>query len=255
MENPKLKRTHVAWTVSWLVLVAGVIATNFVFGEQAFYWVLGVLSLAWTLIHLAVMARTGNTIYLVTAPYFLFMGLTFLPPLQDHSLRLVFAIGAASLLVPFFWVLTTKRINWRYREILELAAKPVKDTANGFTARPYPAGQTEHTAAEIRSFSQFLLKHVIAYPVYEDGRVILVIPRYMFVWLFGLRRDYTEETHVAFDDSGEMSVRISEKDYRTYKDELTFDQLCASLAGLFVGFLESHRTGRSREIIATLNSV
>ena len=45
MPSPKLKRTHVAWTVFWLILAVGIIANRFLFGEQAFYWALSALSL------------------------------------------------------------------------------------------------------------------------------------------------------------------------------------------------------------------
>ena len=62
-------------------------------------------------------------------------------------------------------------------------------------------------------------------------------------------------TYVSFDSDGTVEVNISEKDYRKYKDEYTFDQLCASLGDLFTGFLELFKENKSGEIITRLNSI
>ena len=67
------------------------------------------------------------------------------------------------------------------------------------------------------------------------------------------RKNYTDSTYVLFEEDGKVEVNISEKDYKKYKDELTFDQLCASLGNMFIEFLNLFRENNSGEIIKRLN--
>jgi hypothetical protein len=255
MTRKKLKVTHRGLIIFTLILVAALIAARIIYGEKGLNWGLAGANLFWTLLHFVVMIRTRNAVYIITVSYFLFAGLTFLPLLSANPLHLIFAIIAAVFLIPFLWVLNSKKINWRYNEILELAAQPVEDALDGFTPRPFPVGRIEYGRDEIRNFCRFLLRHVIAFPIEEENRVVLVIPPYISSYLIFFKRNYKKDTHIIFNDSGHISVRISERDYRTYKQELTFDQLCASLADVFIRFLKLYCDGREKEIIAQLNAV
>ena len=51
------------------------------------------------------------------------------------------------------------------------------------------------------------------------------------------------------------STRNAKKDYQKYKEEFTFDRLCASLGNVFMEFLELYQKGRGREIIDKLNVI
>jgi len=255
MAEKKLKVTHRGLIIFTLIFLAALIAARIIYGERGLNWGLAGANLFWALLHFVVMIRTRNEVYIITVSYFLFAGLTFLPLLSANPLHVIFAIVAAICLIPFFWVLISKKINWRYNEILELAAQPVDDSLDGFTSRPFPAGRIEYRRDEIRQFSRFLLKHVIAFPIEEEKRIVLVIPPYISSYLIFFKKNYEKHTHVIFDDSGHVSVRISERDYRAYKEELTFDQLCVSLANLFIRFLELHRDAKEKEIIVQLNAV
>ena len=61
-----------------------------------------------------------------------------------------------------------------------------------------------------------------------------------------------EVSYLAVSTEGEVSVQISEADYRQYRHKITFDQLCASMAGVFIRFLGYYEEGREHRIINEL---
>ena len=71
----------------------------------------------------------------------------------------------------------------------------------------------------------------------------------------GLRNDYTDFTYIIFDDKGNVSVHIAKQDYLKYHHQLSFDQLCDSLADRFIEFLELYKTGEGSRILDRLNSL
>jgi len=225
-------------------------------GEKLFYWILSISVLPFGLIHFTVWLRTRNKIYMLVFSYYLFLGLTFLPVIRSEALHVIFALIAVSLMIPFIMVtMVKKKINWRYREVLELAAKPVSGKADGFTARPFPAGKMETDRAGILKFSRFLFSEMIAYPVFEPDRTVLVIPKNMWVWVLFLKSDYKSSTHITVDNSGHISVKIARDDYSAYRDELTFDLLCGSMGDLFIRWFGLFRENKTGEIIGELNRI
>jgi len=76
-----------------------------------------------------------------------------------------------------------------------------------------------------------------------------------FGFILGLKGDYTDETWVAFDFEGNVSVNISHRDYLDYQEALAFDQLCASLGSLFVDFMEMYYRGEGVRIIDRMDAV
>jgi hypothetical protein len=113
----------------------------------------------------------------------------------------------AGLLLSLAWLLylfVGRRLKWRGREILELAALPVRPSPDAFTGRPRPAGRAEYTRGEILSFAELLHRNHLAW---------------------------------------------------AYREELSLDALCESLAGVFVGFLEQFKRGEARRIVERLDAV
>jgi len=157
--------------------------------------------------------------------------------------------------IAYLWF--TKRLKWRIREILELAAAPIEDTTNGFTPRPRPLGKADYSNFELSGFGAFALRNHIAIPCYESDRVVFVANDWIrgFLWLYRLRRDYSAATWVALDYDGNVTVNIARHDYLKYKDSLSFDQLCQSLGDQFIGFLELFRRGQGIQIIHKMNAV
>lgn len=255
IETSKLKFTQKEMFIFTLSLIIILIISSIFYGEQGFYWVFGSVQLLMFLIHLIVLIKTGNFLYSVLSLFYLFMFLTFFPPFISLSMRPFFAGAAAVFLVGMIGVLVSKKINWRYREILELAARPVEGTADGFTPRPFPSGSADYTRKDVLELADFCKRYVIAYPFIEKERVVFVIPRVMWTFMLGIKRNYDIETYVAFSDSGHVSVRMAKSDYQVYKQELTFDQLCASLGNVFKEFIRLYRNGEKNKILEWLNSV
>jgi hypothetical protein len=157
--------------------------------------------------------------------------------------------------VGYLWF--AKRLKWRIRELLELAAAPIDDTTNGFTPRPRPTGRADYSNDELKKFGAFTLKNHIAIPQYESDRVVFVAADWTqgFLWLYKLRSDYSTATWVAFDYDGNITVNIARRDYLKYKDSLSFDQLCQSLGDQFIGYLGLFRRDEGSQIINKMNAV
>ncbi|UCC39503.1 MAG: hypothetical protein JSV96_17250 [Candidatus Aminicenantes bacterium] len=255
----KLRTNDWGYLVFTLLIVVILICSQIFFGKTVFYTVLCVMPLLAAIAHFVSLLKTKNWGYLIPMLFYVFIILVFFPPItsltSSQLTRIIFASCAGILFIGEIFVLSSKRINWRYREILELAANPVDESADGFTPRPFPAGKAQYTKEEIIGFTKFMIKHVIAYPFVEESRVILVVPENMFAYMLLLKRGYKKDTYVAFDFNGNISVHIAKKDYQKYKEEFTFDQLCSSLANLFIEFLELYQKGKSREVIDKLNAI
>ena len=167
----------------------------------------------------------------------------------------------ACLLVSLAWLgylFFGRKLKWRGREILELAALPVKPAPDAFTGRPRPAGRVEYTRSEILSFAELLHRNHLAWAYREADRVVLSPVRQgnEFPYLYGWSvPDYHDRTWVAFDFDGNVSAQVSREDYLDFREELSLDALCESLAGLFVGFLEQFKRGEARTIVERLDAV
>jgi hypothetical protein len=259
----KLKPASVIAALGPAVVVLAVLAVIWtMWGVSAAHTFIGLVFLFFAGLSLANAALTRNPGYIIVALFQICAAFSFA---GKHSA--LFFIGhratktATGLLVFFlaatFYLWFTKRLKWRIREILELAAAPVTETTNGFTPRPRPLGKAEYSTFEMREFAAFALKHHLAVPYFESGRVVLVPADWTdgFMRLYRLRRDYSDATWVAFDDGGSVSVHIAQRDYLLYKDDFSFDQLCQSLGGLFVEFLDLFKRGEGTRIIDRMNAV
>ncbi len=253
-QSVKMKPIQVWMTLFTLILIGVMIFGRIFFGPLGFYWTFGSIQILLAVIHCVVLLRTRNWIYVIPTGMYTLWWLTFFPPFADHPWHQIFAVASALFLLGFIFVLVSKRINWRYKEILQLAAQPVTGTTDGFTSRPFPAGSADFTRDSALGLARYLEKHVIAFPFIEPDRVVLVIPEYMWVYMLFLKRNYGKGTYVAFGHNGQVTVRIARNDYHKYEDELTFDQLCVSLGNLFKRFMQWYREGTPEKIMTQLNS-
>jgi len=171
---------------------------------------------------------------------------------RNILIPLLFCMVAVGFTGMYF--ILTRKIKWRYREVLELAALPIKDTLNGFTGRPRATGKADVTNEELKSFSKFIAKNMIAIPYQKDSTTIFLLAMKLKHKL-GIPDDYSKYSYVSFDLNGNISVNISKNDYLKYKDQLTFDQLCESLGQLFIEFLELYKKGESVRIIDRMNAL
>lgn len=252
----KLKpaRATAFWaTIAIVLILAGI---RFLFEETGFRIAIGGLMGVMWLLHLAIVVRVRNAVYLIPLLFYLLGALTFLAnDTGIESLVPYFAAAAVIAYILLLRALFTRRMKWRFREILELAARPVEGAGDGFTARPYPAGNADYTKEQLLRFARYLLKHMIAFPYVERDRVVLVVPENMVPRLLGLKRGYLDSTFVSFGFDGTISVQIQKSDYERYREELTFDELCRSFAALFEEFLDQHKNGRGKLIIRRLDGL
>lgn len=210
-------------------------------------------------VSLIVLIRTGNWHFLslVLGQFFATI-LLLMISLLDVEPNKVFFIPIAMLMAVSFTLMLIfmiqRKLKWRSREILELAARPVQEKTNGLTQRPMPAGRHNYSMEELKKFSAFIGRNLIAIPVHEVNRVVLVIniPTGRLL-SFGSR--YNDCSWVAFDLDGNVSVNISQADYFKYRDLYSFDKLCQSLGDLFIEFIKDYSQGKDFLIIERLNGL
>jgi len=206
--------------------------------------------------------RTSNVYFIIPALYQFFGGCVAYvyetkisgnsPPFLGFAVLLTFVF-----LVWMILLVPTKKIKWRGREVLEMAAASVEETGNGYTSRPLPAGRVEFSQQEIMEFANFARRNLIAVSYVGKDKVIFV-PVMMgqeFGFIMGLKSDYTDETWVSFDFEGNVTVNISHRAYLEYKEALSFNQLCSSLGNLFIDFIETYHRGEGVRIIDRMDAL
>jgi hypothetical protein len=129
-----------------------------------------------------------------------------------------------------------------------MAAMPVKDTTDGYTDRPYPAGKFSASKDEITGFAKYLNKNLIATSSIEEDKVMLVFSNGFFQYIPFMRVNPQKETYISLYYSGDIDVHIAKKDYRKYRDELTFDQLCTSFGNIILTLLNYYKKGNCEKI-------
>jgi len=233
-------------------------------GPPLGWLVLGLLFALFALLAARSFGRTRNpailvqTAYLGLAAAWLLTSPRRLIGADDPRLHRFLGVCLIVSTVWLAYLFFARKLKWRGREILELAALPVKPAPDAFTGRPRPVGRAEYTRGEILSFAELLHRNHLAWAYREPDRVVLspVKQGKEFPYLYGWSvPDYRDRTWVAFDFDGNVSAQVSREDYLDYREELSLDALCESLAGLFVGFLEQFRSGEARRILERLDAV
>jgi len=226
---------------------------------------LAVLSLIYFLYFLSTLVaciRTSNPYFLVVAFFQLFCALWLLtnPKGYFYFGNTIFSIFTVAFIISALgvvYVLLGKKVKWRGREVLELAAKNVPQAGESFTERPKPVAQIAYDDQEVLEFTSFLSKNLIALPYFEENRVmlVLILAGEEYRYLYFKNRNLQDSTWVAFDADRNVSVNISKESYLQYKDDLSFDSLCQSLGDLFIRFFEEYKKGREVRVIDTLNDL
>jgi hypothetical protein len=238
---------------------------SLIFGLQVGMRVLMAMIAAFALFYLFVSLRTGNRAFLFVFVYavflsaMLYVGETYFGGRRyaSREFGLAYFTGIAFFGAGLIYLLLTRKTKWRGREVLELAAEPVEESGNGYTARPRPVGRVEYTPEQIHGFARFISSNLIALP-YKTSKNVTLVPVRMgdeYGRLLGLSGDYLDATWVNFDLSGEVSVHIAQKDYLNYREPLAFDQLCSSLGQLFIDFFELYRKGEGVRVIDRMNDL
>jgi hypothetical protein len=235
-----------------------------VFGWNGFFYFFTAFFWSYASYALLTVIRTHNFHFLVQVFYMFSVGCVALFAPGAIQNRLAF-LGLMRFLIAlvFFtlvWlvlVFANRKLKWRGREILELAASSVEEIGDGYTARPLPAGKTEFSQRQILEFAEFARRNLIAVSYVGKDKIafVPVITGREFPFIIGLKGDYTDETWVAFDFEGRVSVNVSHRDYLEFRESLAFDQLCESLGNLFVEFIEMFQRGEGVRIIDRMNAI
>jgi len=144
-----------------------------------------------------------------------------------------------------------ERFEMNSRRLFRLAAERIIETSDGFTERPYSAGSIEATRDELLGLSRYLHANFIVRPFYLEDSISLTFSMNKSLMVV---EDPSDVSHVTMDSRGNISVKISGKDYHDYRHSFSFDRLCVSMAGVFTRFLEYYKNGHESRILSELKS-
>jgi len=260
----KTKTQNILKSIWFPILSVGTFFSVFgLFGPGPAFYTLGGIYFLTSIFPMITFLKTRNNGFQAVTLFQIFAGLVFIsvPPVIENKNNLgmlpILMIIMYGLMMLVFYQVFNRRLRWRGEEIFELAAMPVEDIGDSFTARPRPAGQVPVSKTEMIRFVDFMSKNLIAFPFKEDNRVVFVLtlPGNDLPYLFGIKKDYQEDSWVALDYDGNITVNITEKDYLLFKMDLDFDQICQSLGDVFSEFLELSKKGQEDKIIDRMNAL
>ena len=242
-----------------ILFLPALLIIMFYWGMRAAWGAIAVIEFLVVLMHLNNYFRTKNPSFLwlvaaftIIVMFALHISINGMTKQDPESIPLMIAVIIAILIMAY--IVSSKKIKWRTREMLELAAMPVVETKNGFTERPLSLGKIDATSFEIDSFALFLSKNMIAMPYRENEKIIFSLSS-SYWKQNGLKRGYADESWVSFSENGDVNVYISKNDYLLYRDTFSFDQLCSNLGSLFIDFFEMYKKGEGIRILDKLNAL
>lgn len=220
-----------------------------------FFWVLAVYNFILFL-------RTQYKKILVLVAFFFDAGILsfsiiYLNRGGDCAISILFLFATLFFLVWTINLTLNKKLKFRGRDILELAAQPVEGADNGFTGRPFPVGKTQYDSHQILDFTEFVRENMLALPFVGNDRVVFVqiMPEKEMSFVLGLKSDFSNTTWIAFEFDGNVTVNISRRDFYNFVEMLSFEQLNESLGNLWIEFIEMYRHGDGKRIAERLNQV
>jgi hypothetical protein len=243
----------VAFAVLWILIAIMVVylSESGFLGKKTFYLILAAVFIQAAFENLIFLIKTRNWGFAVQFLFYLdFALVNLLVVLKMKTTAIVCGILLIPLGFVLIYILVAGKISMKGRKVLELAAKPIIQTKNGFTSRPFLVGRANYTRKQMEKFARFLMRELIAISIKEKNGIVLVINSSGMASCFSFIKPYlVKTTWVSFDLSGNILVSISERDYKKYREELSFDQLCQSLGDLFKSFLEYFLRGEKEKIL------
>jgi len=151
------------------------------------------------------------------------------------------------IVIPIFGPIVSKsfQLEQSTKRIFITSAQTVISSGNGFTSRPYVAGKTTFPKEQITGFAQYLSGQMLAHPVFTNSGIFLTFSMGKSPLAI---REPGEISYVSFENSGNITVHIAEKDYRRFRKQLTFDRLCESLGEVFKRFLNYYANNQEDRI-------
>jgi hypothetical protein len=149
-------------------------------------------------------------------------------------------------------IYSQERFELNSRRLFRLASERIYETSDGYTERLFAAGKVESTKDELLGFVRFLHGNYIIRPFYFENYVAIAFSMNISLLVI---KEYSQASYIILDHDGQITVKISEKDYREYRERLSFDQLCSTMANVITRFLNYYRAGLESRIITELKSV
>ncbi|MFK5856825.1 MAG: hypothetical protein QM503_11885 [Bacteroidota bacterium] len=236
------------------------------FGTSTALYVLGSIVLFYSVFIYYAYFRTKHVGTLISAIYVIVLGILMFSiapefifgqhnQLSKESISLlVLVLVLASYLL---YLSFNRKLKWRGKEILKLAAQNVEQSEDSYTERPLPTGKVDFTRHKLEKFAKYFEKNLLGLTYREDNRIVFMPLKFKneYFALYNPNYNYIEKTWVAISNTGDVSVNISKEDYLDYKADLAFNQLCSSLSDLTLEFIELYIDGREVRIIDQMDNL
>lgn len=249
LEGQIFRTTFTPYVYSVLLIIYGFI---YYFRTKLWQAILFTIVMAITISVYFLAARPERTLY-----SFELIGIVpgpeCLPWILSHiTMLLWFGILIINAIV-FFTVgpLLTKALDLETSAIrlFKLSARSVVNEQNGFTDRPFTAGHHSYNENELMGFASFLEGKNICLAQFPENGVKLMFS----MGISPLCIKYRDKvSYVMFDKNGILSVFISKNDYRQYRKQYSFDQLCEKMGNTFLRFAEYYKNHNEKRILTEL---
>ena len=168
------------------------------------------------------------------------------------SLAVNVAILIPLVIIKWSDLYSHERLEMNARRLFKLASELIVETSNGYTSRPYTAGKASYTSNELLGFSRILQSRYVALAMHRENGTY-------FIFSLNISplqvRDPEQASYCLFDKNGNVVVHIAGKDYRQYRQNLSFDQLCDTTGKIFIRFMDYYKEGFEARITEELKSV
>jgi hypothetical protein len=144
-----------------------------------------------------------------------------------------------------------ERFEINSRRLFRLASERIHGNDDGYTERPYSGGKVECSRDELLGFVRYLHGNYIVRPFYYESFICLSFSMNTSLIVIN---EGKETSHVIIGFDGSVIVKVSDKDYRDYRERLSFDQLCSSIASTFIRFIGYYKAGLESRILTELKS-
>jgi len=211
--------------------------------------------IAYGVVSMLLFIRTFNFGYVIKVLLFLFLTTFILLLFLNSSVIYLFFSGIIVLtfLILLIFLISNRYFKWKTTDLFELTAMPVKEVENGFTARPMHTGRIIFSWDELINFSSFISRNLISVVYYEKDKVVFGLNHSKYK-LMTFSKDYSMDSWVAIDRTGNVNVHITKSDYNMFKDAYAFDQLCDTLGNVYADFFRLFQQGKKTEILKKLNN-
>ena len=162
--------------------------------------------------------------------------------------------------IPLLWLIYNLIIffifpHGEFRWMLALASETIKGVEDGYSSRPFPAGKFEYNKEDLLNFADFMERGTIEKIYRQNDKIIMVFNGGLSSYIPFIKPNFEKLTYAEMDFKGNMNIHFAEKDYKLYKEELTFDELCKAFGELIWRFFRYYIDGNPKQILKEFRRV